>query len=175
MKTIGRYTRAHTVWNRARSHLITNLSMLIPAGKSFQFIRVCRLLPSRRKSANRNFLLFLSLSLPRKPPSTTSILLLPLSPSLSLSLPWCIFRGNANSGSLTSTLEPSDISHRRCGREVDVRVRKDRSYTENISRTNFFPYPVRCPRVILMSLILRDKGITVNSLWKSKMKIDLKF
>lgn len=139
----GRTLRAnatHTAWNRARSHLITNLSMLIPAGKSFRFIRVylLLLLPLllHRKSANRNFLLFVSLS-----PSTT---ILPRSYFChSHSLPWRIFRGNANSGSLTSTLESSDISHRRRGREVDVRVRKDRSYTENISRTNFsISFPV---------------------------------
>lgn len=81
---------------------------------------------SVRESANRK--IFRPLSF-RKPPNITSIL---ASRSLPHSFPWkCKFR-------VTDIVsQTGDISHRRRGREVDVRVRKDRGYTVNISRTNF--------------------------------------
>lgn len=110
-------------------------------GKSFQYVRGTSPVG---KSANRNFpipyhpvnhliLPWASVlaprSLPHSPPSTY--------------FPWkCKFR-------VTDIVsQTGDISHRRRGREVDVRVRKDRSYTVNISRANF---SISSPDVISMT------------------------
>lgn len=92
-------------------------------------------LPCREEKRQQTFSTSHPLS-PRKPPNTTSGFypcpsLAPSFPSLTY-FPWkCKFR-------VTDIVsQTGDISHRRRGREVDVRVRKDRSYTVNISRTNF--------------------------------------
>lgn len=103
-------------------------------GKSF------RLSPLWGKSANRNFLPSSRPLSPRKPPNTTlnHHRSLPSFPPLTY-FPWkCKFR-------VTDIVsQTGDISHRRRGREVDVRVRKDRSYTVNIYLERIFPYPPRC-------------------------------
>lgn len=106
MKTAGSYTRARGGRGggvrRLKSCQIASNYEPVDAyarGKSFRFIRLPPL--SWGKAPTEIFYLPSPLS-PRKPPNTTSIL---ASRSLPRSLPRRIFRGNANSGSPTSSLK----------------------------------------------------------------------
>lgn len=134
MKTAGRYTCARGAQRLKLCQIASNYEPVdvCARGKFFRFIRLSF---SVGRAPTEIFSTFHPLS-PRKPPNTTSSLypcssLAPPFPPLTY-FPWkCKFR-------VTDIVsQTGDISHRRRGREVDVRVRKDRSYTVNISWTNF--------------------------------------
>lgn len=149
MKTAERYTCVLGAQRLKSCQIASNYEPVdaYARGKSFRFIRLPPL--SREKAPTEIFSISHPLSL-RKPPNTISNFYPCPSLAPSRSHPWRIFRGNANSGSPTSSLKLAiyridDVEGKWmyvCGKiEATLRI-----YHERI-----FPYPPRCPRVISMT------------------------
>lgn len=175
MKTVGRCTRAHDV-QRLKSCQIASNYESVDAYARRKIFLVYTVTSHVGKSANRNFL---------SPISYHSVnhLILPwasilVSRLFSHSLPWRIFRGNANSRSPTSSLKLAiyridDVEGKWmyvCGK-IEA--------TPWIYLKRIFLYPPRCPRVISMMTrtwsCARDNENSSLIRWKSKTRLKRNF
>jgi len=172
MKTAGRYMCAHGV-QRLKSCQIASNYEPVDAYANENLSGLFGYLPLSWKKAPTEIF-----SLPPIPYNSVNHLILPrvsilVSRSFPHSLPWRIFRGNANSGSPTSSLKLAiyridDVEGKWmyvCGKiEATPWI-----YPERI-----FPYP-RCPWVISTTtrrLILRDKENSSLIRWRTKTRYE---